>query len=823
MKTLEKKKGLFPFKPGDSTKNAHIEYYQFPKSLEFEHQFYSDTIEMAISQLITLKTKKNIDYTAGITISTNTEIRKIDKEKNIPKLEEQIKKPYFGRLDIVNEMGVKESIYIGKDGFFDEDSNIRVYNIRSSYGALYNQHKVGQTTQDKIGEITINLRRHIENENGQIIDIHDLNWDQEKGYLDPVLEKRLNKAAKAKLSEIWETIQAEQDAVMREDISKPVIIQGSAGSGKTVIALHRISYLLYEYESLLKPNKILVLAPNKMYLNYIKDISPEISNVNQSTFEEYCISRIPFEKHKYKLDDYFKYYKRETVKELEKISINIKGSLEFKNKLEEYLNSTSMIRKCYPERGISIKYENETFNFEKERLQELYSEYTRSSSLLASKKRVLNIIKQESKTFGNRKSWHFNEKKFDSLVDKEIKRLDQSWKVPNVFDIYFDFCTNIEIMKSLIDDENANVYEIVELIKNKRNNKLVTFDDLPALLLIQKKYFEGIGMLKQNRNRLLPTQEEFDYVLVDEVQDYSPFHVYMINQIVKNSRMTLMGDLGQGIFYPRGIKNWRNVVKALQVKSKDDYKYIELGTIYRSTIEIVNYANMLIKPMSIGKYNLSKPVGRKGTKPKHKKFISMKDQLSQIENIHKELESKSYESIAIITKDWEEAFALYNGLRQKIKDITLLNNLSKDLNSGVIISPVYLTKGFEYDAVIIANASMDNYNDSIISRKLLYVAVTRALHDVYILYRDNLSIPILEIIRPTQAKRMKEEIRMENELKNEIAKKIALNKQNIASAFESQLDIIFREQAELIYKLKKKIIQLEQELEYYKQIQNKKE
>lgn len=806
------KKGLFPFKPGETTKRAHIEYSQFPRSSEFEYQFYNDTKKIAQSKLEDLKSKKNTDYQAGFTVSTNRALRIKDKERKIPILEDQLKKPYFGRLDIVNEDGGKESIYIGKNGM-EDDSHIRIYNIRSSFGAVYNQSKLGPTTHEKLGEVKVNLLRQIENENGNFINYYDKKWDQEEGYLDPVLEKRLNKSAKEKLSEIWETIQAEQDFVMRQKISVPVFVQGSAGSGKTIIALHRISYLLYEYEQSISPDKVLILAPNKTYINYVNDISSEIKNVNQFTFEEYCSIRLPFIKYKYKIADYYDFLKQDNNDSFnDQLIITTKGSLEYKDKLNKFLESNHFLEKCIPKEGLII--EELKFNFSFDRIRDLFKRFVENTSITASKKRILNIIKQEAEVSSRSRENKITSKEFKALVDRAIKKLEKDWKLPNVFEIYVEYCTNIENIEGIIEEDKIKTF--IQYNRKNESNKLVTFDDLPALLFIQHKAFEGIGVMKKVGNKNEPTHESFDYVLVDEVQDYSPFHIFIIQQFVKSSRMTLLGDLGQGIFYPRGIDNWKNVFNSIQVNNEQDYKYIELGTIYRSTLEIVNYANLLLKPFSKGRYTLSNPVGREGSKPEHHRYKSIIEQLTKITELCKELKKESYESIAIITKDWEEAYALYSGLRERNKSIQLFDEESKGIKSGIFVSPVYLIKGFEYDAVIIANASREIYTDSFNTRKLLYVAVTRALHKVHVLFRDNLAIPLLEIINPADAKRLKEEIQIDNRLKEEISLKITNSKEQILGVVENQLNTIFKQQAEEIYELKKKIMKLEKEANYYK-------
>lgn len=71
---------------------------------------------------------------------------------------------------------------------------------------------------------------------------------------------------------------------------KPLIVQGAAGSGKTTIALHRIAYLIYTYEKSFTPENFMIIAPNRLFLNYISDVLPElgVEKVRQTTFEEFA-------------------------------------------------------------------------------------------------------------------------------------------------------------------------------------------------------------------------------------------------------------------------------------------------------------------------------------------------------------------------------------------------------------------------------------------------------------------------------------------------------------------------------------------------------
>ena len=205
-------------------------------------------------------------------------------------MEKSIDKPYFARLDFARDGETKlEKLYIGKVGVMDEDNNNIVIDWRAPVSSMYYDSNIGRASYIApegtcTGELM--LKRQYDIENRELKSYQDVDTVSN----DELLKPYLNASADNRLKNIVSTIQHEQNSIIREPISKNIIIQGVAGSGKTTVALHRIAYLVYNYRESIKPNQYLVIGPNKFFVNYISGVLPDldVENVKQLTYEELC-------------------------------------------------------------------------------------------------------------------------------------------------------------------------------------------------------------------------------------------------------------------------------------------------------------------------------------------------------------------------------------------------------------------------------------------------------------------------------------------------------------------------------------------------------
>lgn len=186
-----------------------------------------------------------------------------------------------------------------------------------------------------------------------------------------------------------------------------------------------------------------------------------------------------------------------------------------------------------------------------------------------------------------------------------------------------------------------------------------------------------------------------------------------MKKLFKNSTFSIYGDLAQSLYLYRSIDNWESLNDIF-----DNLEILRLNKSYRTTIEIMTEAN---KINDILKLDKAIPVIRHGDKVEYtnKEIIDLIDELKE-----------KYKTIAIITKTQDKANNLYEDLKDKL-DISLINSNNLNYDNNINILPSYLSKGLEFDSVIIVDKE-DFNKDSILDMKLLYVSMTRALHKLYI-------------------------------------------------------------------------------------------
>ena len=659
-------------------------------------------------------------------------------------MKKSVNKPYFARLDFARDGEAKpEQLYIGKVGVIDEDNNNITIDWRAPVSSMYYDSNIGRASYKAPGGVCTGellLKRQYDIENRELKSYQDVDTVSN----DELLRPYLGASADNRLKNIVSTIQQEQNAIIREPLNENIIVQGVAGSGKTTVALHRIAYLVYNYRDNIKPNQYLVIGPNKFFVNYISGVLPDldVENIKQLTYEELCAE---FLNENIKLIDEDRKLIQSIVNEDLLNYEKIKVSMQFKEALDKFIKE--MKENIIPEKGIEIKgyniissdiIKNVYFSIEELGSYDNIKTKLNRTSLILSKyiednyDLIMSEIKKQYKKNIATTSKELNKNELEkiSFIEKELKNGYKKYikkyfgsLIPNILNVYIAFLNNIKkyINIDLFNNMKEKIQKNILNIKNKN----VEFEDLSALIYLKSK-ISGIEQYEQYRQ-----------VAIDEAQDFGDFSFYALKYLLKNATFSIFGDLAQSIYQYRGIESWKSVINNT-FNDKCEMKYLLKS--YRTTTEIMNSANNITGYINL---NTAKPVIRHGKKVNYIKYNTSDEQINTIKNILKQYNEKEYKTVAIICKNEEEATLINNKLRNKEFVINNITDSDTQYNGGICTITSYLAKGLEFDGVVVANASENEYNSSkAINMKLLYVAMTRPLHELNILYNNNIVKPL---------------------------------------------------------------------------------
>jgi len=608
--------------------------------------------------------------------------------KKLLKLKKSLENPYFGRVDFESD-GFSEPIYIGINGIA-KDLNFYVFDWRTPIASLFYNYGTGPASYEApsgtiSGNISLKRQYKISNEKIERCFNSDINIDDE--YLQEILAN----ASSEKMKNIVNTIQKEQNEIIRNVSDKYLIVQGIAGSGKTSVALHRIAYLLYK-EKNLSSNNVLIFSPNDVFSQYISNVLPELGedNVLQTTFSDFAGTYIRDFKEIESFTKFIeRYYKNDGISEEEYKTTKYKISNEFKslidNYIERYRENMSFIRPIIIN-GKSIKIDDLNrllkTTFEKfplsERIDRI-SEYICDQNNISYKKHG-KVIREKIKTVVN--------------INLDVKKM------------YEDIISSDQFKECAGLNENANFTV----------GKQLRYDDLLPLMYI---YFEMNGYPKNNSIR---------HLIIDEAQDYSLLQLYMLKKIFYTASFTVLGDIHQTI-NPYYIYSNLNEINSI---FENKGKYIELNKTYRSSQEIIEFTNQILgldNACSVRKNNAI-PVTIRSV-PKQQAGIQIMQDIEQ-------MRENGIKRIAIITKNNAETIELYDRLKDQLDDINIIQQNAKTGIGNLVILPSYISKGLEFDGVISYTDDNNEYQEK--DKYLFYVVCTRAQHNLTVYNQKNLKL-----------------------------------------------------------------------------------
>ena len=658
--------------------------------------------------------------TEVLTILNNTVTMHSHMKRALERNEKAIKKPYFGRIVFQDEMLDKEeSLYIGRGGIFSDTTHWMVVDWRAPVANAYYENGLGKCSYPVPGggrmKIDLKLKRTFEIENAKLLDY----FDTEVVANDDLLTKYLAKSKQAVLGEIIATIQKEQNDIIRQSPFHNVIVQGVAGSGKTTVAMHRISYILYNYAEKFKPEDFYIVGSNRILLDYITGVLPDLDvyGIKQMTMEQLFV-RLLYE-------DW----------DGEKYSITAprkgeyaRGKLQWFHALERFCerlewdtiprNSVMLDPKQFVEGfkdGRGGVYDERGGKSDVKRMVILYpgeaiERYIRQNPRVSVQSKILMLNerlagKVEDEFLGKGVKYTDAEKKAirRAYRDRFGKKV---WK-GSIFDLYRKFLTEQQAKgyKGVLPETAFDVY------------------DLAALAYLYKRVKE---------TELI---SEAHHIVIDEAQDFGMMVYAVLKYCVKDCTYTIMGDVSQNIHMGYGLNDWEEAKTQMLSGERDAFCILKKS--YRNTVEISDFAADILAHGSFPGYS-AEPVLRHGDPVLVEKAADDVELIARAEAVCRDWQRNGFDTIAVICRDEKEAERTAKELGKKLP--VAESNLEKAVfDKGIMVLPVEYTKGLEFDAVLLLDPGREQYPTDDGHAKLLYVAATRALHRLCVLHTGNLT------------------------------------------------------------------------------------
>lgn len=627
----------------------------------------------------------------------NTQSQLRENQRDLFRSRKARSKPYFGRIDFKDpKIPYAESYYVGRVGISKDGSEPVVIDWRAPIASVYYENNMGRCSytvkNEGVCEIDLKRKRTYEIAEDRLIDF----FDSDVVANDELLTRYLARNKNAVLGEIIATIQKEQNAVIRRSPKMNLIVQGVAGSGKTTVAMHRISYILYNYEEDFRPGDFYIIGSNRILLNYITGVLPDLDvyGAAQMTMEQLFV-RLLYEDWNPEL------FHIRPVDRTDR-SVWIKGSWEWFHDLERFcadLEQKTIPGECVRmENGVLLMKSSAIRNcMENNPLVSMQGKINMLNHMLRA--RLENEVTGKSVTYPPdvRKELF---RKYRRHFGKEV------WK-GSIFEVYQDF-----------------------LRSQQGNGKTVPFTensfdlyDLAALAYIYKRIKEIDGI------------REASHVIIDEAQDFGMMVYGALAYCLRGCTYTIMGDVSQNIHYGYGLDDWEEL-KGLMLHGTAS-GFAVLRKSYRNTVEISKFATNILRHGSFPVYPAD-PIERHGSDVSITECADPEALLpATVKTIRKWMEN-GRETIAVICRDEAEASDVSRKLGRELP-LADSDPETAEFTEGVMVLPVEYTKGLEFDAVVLYDPTENAYPSEDRYVKLLYVAATRALHELSVIYTGKLT------------------------------------------------------------------------------------
>ncbi|MGO0881653.1 HelD family protein [Clostridioides difficile] len=586
--------------------------------------------------------------------------------------------PYFARIDFkLKDEDDDSKYYIGRFAF-DYENELLILDWRSPMASMFYDCEIGKAGYNApLGWIDgeITRKRQFKIKNGRL----EYVLESSMNIQDDILQQELSNTSDEKMKSIISTIQKEQNQIIRNDKANTLIIQGVAGSGKTSIALHRIAFLLYRFKDKISANNVIILSPNKVFGDYISNVLPELGEepLCELSFED--IAEVQLER----IIDFEGEKDSLEINDVQWAErVRFKSTLDFLKLMDKYIKQMPNVV------FIPKDYTFGSFTAESDWIRIRFDAYNKYPV-----KRRLEMVAEDI---------HYRFES-DNIMEDDLpkvknilKSLNGMLTIKNTLALYKEFFKQMNIQDMFVMPAK----------------KTLEWADVYPFIYLHAAY-EGLQEDKVIR-----------HIVIDEMQDYTPIQYAVINLLFK-CKKTILGDFGQ-LINPNHLHTLEDMVQVY-----DDGELVMLNKSYRSTLEIINFAKKIQNTTSL------EAIERHGEEPVLIKCSNEQDEIDKIKIEIEQFEESNNANLGIILKTNSEAKAIYDVIK-KDYDVNLISPESSSFVKGVSITSIKMSKGLEFDEVVIPSVNNKTYYNDY-DRSLLYIACTRAMHRLKLTYTGNLT------------------------------------------------------------------------------------
>ncbi|MDO4292659.1 MAG: AAA family ATPase [Eubacteriales bacterium] len=659
-----------------------------------------------------------------LTILNNTVTMHAHMKRALERNEKALKKPYFGRIVFHDEtLDKEESLYIGRGGIALDTTYWMVVDWRAPVANAYYENGLGRCSYPVPGggrmPIELRLKRTYEIGNAKLLDY----FDTEVIANDELLTRYLAKNKQAVLGEIIATIQKEQNEIIRKSPYHSMIVQGVAGSGKTTVAMHRISYILYNYAERFRPEDFYIVGSNRILLDYITGVLPDLDvyGVRQMTMEQLFVRLLyeEWEEEKYRICPVRK----------EGPGGCVRGRMSWFEELENFCRELEW--RVIPRNSVTLNPRQFVEGI-RDGKGGVYDRTGDSRSVpaglvtLLDREAIERYIRQNPTVSVQSKIRMLNERlmgkvqdeflgkgvKYTEAEKKAIRRAyrgsfgKNEWKRP-IFELYREFLLS-QKEKGYEGGLPENCFDVY---------------DLAALAYLYKRVKETEAI------------SEAHHVVIDEAQDFGMMAYAVLKYCIRDCTYTIMGDVSQNIRMGYGLNDWEEAKRLLLSGERDSFCVLRKS--YRNTVEISDFAANILAHGSFPGYH-AEPVLRHGDPVRTERAADRRALTERAAAICRGWQAKGFDTIAVICRTKRQAADTAEALG-KLLPVAESDPEKAVFDRGILVLPVEYTKGLEFDAVLLLDPDREDYPSDDGHAKLLYVAATRALHELCILHTGQLT------------------------------------------------------------------------------------